>query len=255
LSETNKPDYTNIWASGGAIVAPSTVKQQTGWTAEVPPFQWENWAQNRQDQAISHILQKGISVWSTTGEYYFTSGGERSYVQGSDGKIYVAVADSVNQNPVTDTSHTYWDVAFLTLADVYTKAQVDAKTTVASTAQAQALTSDTVLLSPLKLASAFQGANQNMATSGFQKIPGSGILIWGLVNISITSGAGSATVAMPTSFPTAFYQAVGTFVTSLGGSGGRCGINCPTLSTIQVDVAGVGTTTGTEGVRYFAWGR
>lgn len=108
MAEVSKPDFQYVWASGGALVAPSNVKIQTGWTAEVPPFQWENWSQNRQDQAISHILQKGISVWSATGEYYFTASGERSYVQGSDGSIYVAVADSVNQNPVTDVSNTYW---------------------------------------------------------------------------------------------------------------------------------------------------
>lgn len=110
--EISKPDYTYLWSSGGAIVAPSNVKIQTGWTAEVPPFQWENWSQNRQDAAISHILQKGISVWSSTGEYYFTASGERSYVQGSDGSVYVAVADSVGQNPVTDTTATYWKLAF-----------------------------------------------------------------------------------------------------------------------------------------------
>jgi len=112
LAEINKPDYTYLWSSGGSIVAPSNVKVQTGWTAEVPPFQWENWSQNRQDQAISHILQKGISVWSATGEYYFTTSGERSYVQGSDGNIYVAVADSVGQNPTTDVTDTYWKLAF-----------------------------------------------------------------------------------------------------------------------------------------------
>ena len=112
MAEVNKPDYTNIWSSGGANVAPSDLKVQTGWTAEVPPFQWENWSQNRQDTAIAHILQKGVSVWSSTGEYYFTSLGERSYVQGGDGKIYVAVADSVNQNPTTDSTNTYWKLAF-----------------------------------------------------------------------------------------------------------------------------------------------
>lgn len=110
--EISKPDYSTLWSSGGSLVAPSNVKIQTGWTAEVPPFQWENFVQNRQDQAISHILQKGISVWSATGEYWFTTSGERSYVQGGDGNIYVAVADSINQNPVTDTTNTYWKNAF-----------------------------------------------------------------------------------------------------------------------------------------------
>lgn len=113
-AEISKPDYSYQWASGGAIVAPSNVKIQTGWTAEVPPLQWENWSQNRQDNAILHLFQKGISEWDSVSNYYFTTSGVRSYVQGSDGTIYVAVADSIGQDPVTDTSHTYWDKAFVT---------------------------------------------------------------------------------------------------------------------------------------------
>lgn len=111
-AEVSKPDFSFQWSSGGSIVAPSNVKIQTGWTAEVPPFQWENWSQNRQDNAILHLFQKGVSVWSATDNYYFTINGERSYVQGSNGQIYVAVASSLNQNPVTDTSNTYWRLAF-----------------------------------------------------------------------------------------------------------------------------------------------
>lgn len=107
-AEISKPDFSFQWASGGAIVAPSDVKIQTGWTAEVPPFQWENFAQNRQDNAILHLFQKGISEWDAASNYYFTASGVRSYVQGSDGNIYLAQADSVGQNPVTDVSHTYW---------------------------------------------------------------------------------------------------------------------------------------------------
>lgn len=111
-NEVVKPDFSYQWSSGGAIVAPSNVKIQTGWTAEVPPFQWENWSQNRQDNAILHLFQKGISEWDAASNYYFTASGTRSYVQGSDGLIYVAVADSLGQNPVTDTTDTYWTLAF-----------------------------------------------------------------------------------------------------------------------------------------------
>jgi hypothetical protein len=112
-SEVSKPDFSFQWSSGGSIVAPSDVKIQTGWTAEVPPFQWENWSQNRQDNAILHLFQKGISEWDATSNYYFTTSGVRSYVQGSDGNIYVAVQDSVGQNPTTDATDTYWKIAFI----------------------------------------------------------------------------------------------------------------------------------------------
>lgn len=101
-----KPNFNNgLWASGGAIVAPSNTKIATGWTAEVPPFQWENYSQNRQDQGIAHILQHGIAYWDSLTEYQ----GGKSYVQGSDGLIYRAVQTNTGQNPVTDTSNVYWN--------------------------------------------------------------------------------------------------------------------------------------------------
>lgn len=112
MTEISRPDFTYQWSSGGAIVAPSNAKIQTGWTAEVPPFQWENWSQNRQDNALVHIFQKGISVWSSTQDYYFTASAPKAFVQGSDGLIYEAVQSSTNQNPTTDTTNSYWRQAF-----------------------------------------------------------------------------------------------------------------------------------------------
>lgn len=104
MPDIAKPNYQYLWSSGGSLVAPSNVKVQTGWTAEVPPFQWENWSQNRQDQAIAHILQHGISVWDNVTEYQ----AGKSYVQGSDGLLYKARTTHTNVNPVTDTSYVNW---------------------------------------------------------------------------------------------------------------------------------------------------
>ena len=110
----NKPDYSEIWASGGSIVEPSDVKKQTGWTAEVPPYQWENWIQNRQDQFIAHVNQRGIPQWDGQTEY---EAGGLSYVQGSNGIVYKSVAASgpstVVQDPTSDTAQAYWVTAFV----------------------------------------------------------------------------------------------------------------------------------------------
>lgn len=118
MTEISRPDFTYQWSSGGAIVAPSNAKIQTGFVAEVPPFQWQNWWQNRTDNGLVHLFQKGISVWSATQDYYYNVSGTRSYVQGSDGAIYVALQNSVNQNPTTAT--TYWQKAFIDVATLNT---------------------------------------------------------------------------------------------------------------------------------------
>lgn len=150
-SEVTKPDFSYQWSSGGSIVAPSNVKIQTGWTAEVPPFQWENWSQNRQDNAILHLFQKGISEWDAASNYYFTASGVRSYVQGGDGQIYVAVQDSIGQNPTTDTTDTYWKLAFIDTTSLAASSPViggtrNLKASVTAATATTAFTADEVLV-------------------------------------------------------------------------------------------------------------
>lgn len=123
-----KPDMEFIWASGGAVVKPSDVKIQTGWTPEVPPHQWENWVQRRQDEFIAHVNQRGIPEWDGNTEYEASG---LSYVQGSDGKIYKSIAASgpatTVQDPATDVTDTYWTVAFADVGAFLTEAQGDTR--------------------------------------------------------------------------------------------------------------------------------
>ncbi|WP_334109223.1 gp53-like domain-containing protein [Methylobacillus sp.] len=66
----------------------------------------------------------------------------------------------------------------------------------ATTAQAQAMTADNVALTPAKLSAAFGGANQNLASNGYQKLPGGLIIQWG--SNSVASGQ---TILFPVTFP------------------------------------------------------
>lgn len=188
-----KPDFTYKWASGGAAIAPTNVKIQTGWTAEVPPFQWENWSQNRQDLGIAHILQHGIAQWDALTEYQYSTNGVKSVVQGSNGVVYRAKQLNTGNNPIEDLSNTYWEIAYASQADV------TAATTIASVAQAQALTANNVLISPLRLADSFKGVNQSLTANGYQKIPGGLIIQWG----SNTEQTTNNTTTLPIAFPTA----------------------------------------------------
>lgn len=105
MPEINKPsDINKIWANTGDVVTPSDVKISTGWVEEIPPHEYENYIQNRQDLAIAHINQHGIAVWDSVTEYQ----AGKSYVTGSNGKIYLCITTNINSNPVTDTSETNW---------------------------------------------------------------------------------------------------------------------------------------------------
>jgi hypothetical protein len=161
----------------------------------------------------------------------------------TNGTIYRCVQTHSNRNPETDVTNTYWIVAFASAGDFYTKAEadgaflsktlngsdilnpaafrnnlsvysqaqtytkteVDSKTTVASTAQAQAWISNTTLLTPLRLLEAFKGSNQTLNASGFQKIPGGLIVQW---VSTTTSVSGFSTITLPVTFPNGIVGAV-----------------------------------------------
>ena len=242
MSEFLKPTGLNIlWASAGDILNPGDTKYQTGWGIEIPPRQWENYIQNKQDNFIAHANQHGICVWDAETEYQWTALGTKSLVMGSNGAIYRALTTNTNQDP-TLTVGVHWEIAFSNAGDfytkieadalylakaqnladltniatartnlsvysqaqTYTKTEVDAKTTVASTAQAQGWTSNTTLLTPLRLAEAFQGANRSHLQSGYQKLPGGLILQWG----NATTDSVGTTHSYPIAFPNGVFQVV-----------------------------------------------
>lgn len=239
-----KPSNLSLtWASGGDILNPGDTKYATGWAVEIPPRQWFNYLDNRQDEAIAHINQHGIAAWDVSTEYQFNVSGVKSLVMGSDGTIYRTLTTNTNQDPTT-TVGVHWRVAFsdagtfytktesdnlylakasnlsdltntatartnlsvYSQAQTYTKTEVDAKTTVASTAQSQAWASNTTLITPLRLAEAFQSANQLIGSNGYQKIPGGLIIQWGVVAEVTTEGQRS--VVYPLTFPTGTLQVI-----------------------------------------------
>ena len=103
-------DYTKIlmpeiWAESGDIVAPDSQKIKDGWAVEAVPRQWWNWMQNRVDNNVAYMLQKGIPEWDASTQYI----ANKSYVQRA-GIVYKAILTSTNQDPVSAT--TYWVKAF-----------------------------------------------------------------------------------------------------------------------------------------------
>lgn len=242
MAEILKPSNLSLtWASGGDILDPGNTKYATGWQVEIPPRQWFNYLDNRQDEAIAHINQHGVAVWDSATEYQE----DKSYTQGpTNGTIYRCVETHTNQNPETDVSNTYWIIAFASAGDFYTKSEadglylakaqnladlsntataranlgvygttqtytkteIDAKTTVASSSQAQAQTSNTTLITPLRLSEAFKGSNQLLSNSGFQKSPGGTLEQWG--TIPVIAAGSSYTLTYPSAFVSGVFSVV-----------------------------------------------
>lgn len=69
MVDITRPEYGTVWASEGEKLSPTQDKMELGWVQEMMPFQWENFLQARQDEAITYLLQKGIPEYSATQEY------------------------------------------------------------------------------------------------------------------------------------------------------------------------------------------
>lgn len=119
MAETSKPSYAYTWASGGDKQTLTQTIIQQGWTVAKPSFQRANAVESRQDLMLQHIDQHGIPVWSSDTEYF----ANKSWVTGSNGELYRAVADSVGVNPVGDTSNKWYRV----LDEFFTKTQSDTR--------------------------------------------------------------------------------------------------------------------------------
>lgn len=285
MAEISKPSNLSLtWASGGDVLNPGDTKYATGWQVEIPPRQWFNYLDNRQDSAIAHINQHGVAAWDNITEYQAA----KSYVQGvSTGAVYRCKVTHTDEDPELDVGEVYWEFAFASpgdfytkveadtaflaksangsdilntgtfrtnlsvysKAETYTKVEVDTKTTVASTAQAQAQVSNITLITPQRLAEAFQGARQLLAPSGFQELPGGLLIQWGFAQLTATGVA--QTFNYPKEFPTTPFVTIGS--DGLGAIPSVEGFAIESLSATQFK-AYRSTGTGTTGFYYIAIG-
>lgn len=278
MTQFLKPsNLNNVWASGGDRIYPGDTKYATGWQVEIPPRQYFNEIDYKQDQMLAHLNQHGIPVWDSETEYQEN----QSYVQGSTGTVYRCVLTHTNQNPDLDVSNTYWIIAFASAGDfytadesdsryaqlsnngsdynvatfrtnisvyskaeTYTKTEVDGKTTVASALQAQQQSSNAVLLSPLRLAEAFKGSNQSLSGSGRQSFPGGMVIQWMSVEMpSHSSTNNTINVVFPTPFQNA---AVSISHMEVGVAGNKSLFSFENLTTTGVTVHSIrqfGSTT------------
>jgi len=289
MAQFLKPgNLNNVWASGGDRIYPGDTKYATGWQVEIPPRQYFNEIDYKQDQMLAHLNQHGIPAWDNETEYH----ANKSYVQGStSGAIYRCVLthggnSGSAQDPELDSSNTYWEVAFASAgefytqtesdaryaqisnngseynpatlrtnisvyskAETYTKTEVNARTTIASAAQMETLDSNAVLVSPQRLKDSFT-VGGIYSQNGFQKLPGGLILQWGKTGAIGVGG----TVAV--TFPTPFTASVFVLTSGLNipntTADGTCSFGVPTLT--GVTIYGDSNGTLTNGVSWIAIG-
>lgn len=82
----------------------------------------------------------------------------------------------------------------------------------ATAAEAQALTDTIRAITPATLAQAFMGANRNLSSAGYQRLPGGLIIQWLTVSIPTGSNEGTASAALPITFPSNAIFAVSALV-------------------------------------------
>ena len=94
---TLKPDVSAIWGATGGINDPGGVKIGIGWVDEIPPYQWQNFWQNRVDKFQNHVNEQGMPEWDAATEYPLNG-----YAKGSDGDIYKSlVAANTGNDPIS----------------------------------------------------------------------------------------------------------------------------------------------------------
>lgn len=109
MAYVSKPSSLSlVWATTGLKEKPADAKISQGWVSELPPFEFQNWLQNRADAFQAHINQNGIPEWDNVTEYQ----GGKSFVRGSDGKLYKALLTHTDKNPVDPTNAIYWAEPF-----------------------------------------------------------------------------------------------------------------------------------------------
>jgi phage-related tail fiber protein len=154
--------------------------------------------------ANDRILVKNQSTASENGIYYVSTlgtGANGTWTRASDadgaGDLFGGMLVTVSEGTVNADS--IWmlttDAPITIGTTALTFARKDLR--IASTAEAQAQTDNTKVMTPLRLAEAFQGANQSLGTLSRQMLPGGVLMQWGL---STFSTAGSA-VTFPITFP------------------------------------------------------
>lgn len=99
-----RKSFPKAWGeNAGDNTDPGDPKTQAGWVAEIPPYQNENFNQNKITEMLGHIEVNGIPVWLTDTIYPING-----LSLASDGLIYQSQGNSNTGNDPTVDSGANW---------------------------------------------------------------------------------------------------------------------------------------------------
>tara|TARA_R110002020_G_scaffold443117_1_gene654335 strand:- start:43 stop:978 length:936 start_codon:yes stop_codon:yes gene_type:complete len=99
---TTQRDLGLIWATSGGTTVVDSSKYTTGWVAEIPTFQQFNYMVQGLDQNILALAEQHCFEWQNDINYSY---GAKVY---DGGQKYTAILPSINQQPSTDSTNSYW---------------------------------------------------------------------------------------------------------------------------------------------------
>ncbi len=93
-----------VWAEDGSLATPRDVEILEGWeVGEKPPAQVLNYWQNRTDNILSYLLQKGMCEWDTNEDYIAF----KSFCS-KNGDMYLAKTNNQGVDPELDALEVDW---------------------------------------------------------------------------------------------------------------------------------------------------
>ncbi len=191
MPKFDKPDSPNIiWGVNALdedLTRPDDSYIQTGWTQVKPPYEYENYSMNKLYQGFAYYNQLGFPEWDSVTEYQ----ANKSYVQGSNDRIYKCIQTHLNRNPATSGNEAWWE-----LFEGNRQATTASRGTIelATTAETDTGSSNTLAVTPQGILQGILGTGKLQQSKGHVKIPvnisGSKvefIVQWGIVNGSAST--------------------------------------------------------------------
>lgn len=192
-------------------------------------------------EALGEMQQFGFAAWQLVG-----GGWPAGANVNHGGGVWQSLASANTEEPGTGV---LWKPILFDNIEQSTEASLGL-IGIATTAEARALANDANAMTPAKLAAAFGGANQSIATNGYQKLPGGLIIQWGG---GTPNGSGNYQTTLPIAFPTSHARAL---ATTQGESNPALCISVFTLNTTSIDVRvrTLGGAASTQGIAWIAFG-